>query len=161
MCYSVHGCTARPESPPTSVFVSGPARDSGRRSLLAAGSGGKRPSRTYTKSSVLTKDSMEDRALCVVSKEGQKAGYRLVEAALDSGAEESVAHPRVFPGPVVPSAMSRAGGRYRVADGHRVLSIGQQKVRFRTDEHLACGVLCRTAEIERPLISASRWTHHK
>ena len=44
---------------------------------------------------------------------------------LDSGAEESVSPPRFFPGPVVPSRMSKAGGSYRVANGHSVPNVGQ------------------------------------
>ena len=80
----------------------------------------------------------------------------LVEAVLDSGAEESVSPPRFFPGPVVPSKMSQAGGSYRVANGQRVPNIGQQAVHFETDEGQAAGMMFQTAEIERPLISASQ-----
>ena len=52
--------------------------------------------------------------------------------------------------------MSKAGGSYRVANGHRVPNIGQQAVRFRTDEDQAAGLLFQTAEMERPLVSASQ-----
>ena len=65
---------------------------------------------------------------------------RLVEGVVDSGAEESVAPPRFFPGPVAPSKVSKAGGSYRVANGHRVPNVGQQAVHFRTDEGQAAGV---------------------
>ena len=52
--------------------------------------------------------------------------------------------------------MSKAGGSYRVANGHRVPNIGEQTVHFQTDEGLSAGMLFQTAEIERPLISASQ-----
>ena len=94
--------------------------------------------------------------LQAVAKEPTRPGYRLVEAVFDSGAEESVSPPRFFPGPVVPSTMSKAGGSYRVANGHRVPNIGQQAVHFETDEGQAAGMMFQTAEIERPLISASQ-----
>ena len=64
--------------------------------------------------------------------------------------------PNIFLVPIVPSEVSKAGSRYRVADGHRVPNIGQQAVRFRTDEDLAAGLLFQTAEIVRPLVSASQ-----
>ena len=94
--------------------------------------------------------------LQAVAKEPTRPGYRLVEAVFESGAEESVSPPRFFPGPVVPSTMSKAGGSYRVANGHRVPNIGQQAVHFETDEGQAAGMMFQTAEIERPLISASQ-----
>ena len=100
-----------------------------------------------------TKDEV---LLQAVAKESTRPGFRLVEAVLDSGAEESVSPPRFFPGPVVPSTMSKAGGSYRVANGHRVPNIGQQAVHFETDEGQAAGMMFQTAEIERPLISASQ-----
>ena len=59
---------------------------------------------------------------------------KLVEAVVDSGAEESVTGPGVFPGVVVPSAMSRSGRKYRAANGSRIPNLGQQDVHFRTDE---------------------------
>ena len=52
--------------------------------------------------------------------------------------------------------MSKAGGSYRVANGQRVPNIGQQAVHFETDEGQAAGMMFQTAEIERPLISASQ-----
>ena len=65
-----------------------------------------------------------------VAKELSRPGMRLVEGVVDSGAEESVAPPRFFPGPMVPSKMSKAGGSYRVANGRRVPNVGQQAVHF-------------------------------
>ena len=93
--------------------------------------------------------------LQAVAKEPAYPGYRLVEAVLDSGAEESVAPPRFFPGPIAPSQMSQAGGSYRVANGQRVPNVGQQKVQFTLDDGQPANILFQIAEIERPLISAS------
>ena len=86
--------------------------------------------------------------LQVVAKETTRPGFKLVEAVLDSGAEESVSPPRFFPGTVVPSKRSKAGGSYRVANGHRVPNIGLQAVHFRADENQAAGMMFQTAEIE-------------
>ncbi len=62
---------------------------------------------------LLTKESKnEDKALCTVTREDIKTGCRLIEAVVDSGAEATVAPPNLFPGKVVPTAMSRAGGSY-------------------------------------------------
>ena len=75
---------------------------------------------------------------------------------VDSGAEESVAPPGVFPGAIMPSAMSRAGKRYRAANGHAIKNLGQQTVRFRIGEGHACAMPMQIAEVERPLIAASQ-----
>ena len=111
----------------------------------------KRKRRKYV--ALCTKDTV---LLQAVAKEPTRPGYKLVEAVLDSGAEESVSPPRFFPGPVVPSTMSKAGGSYRVANGQRVPNIGQQAVHFTTDEGQAAGIWFQIAEIERPPISASQ-----
>ena len=42
-----------------------------------------------------------------------------------------------------------------MANGHRVLNIGQQAVQFATDDGPAANIWFQIAEIERPLISAS------
>jgi hypothetical protein len=85
-------------------------------------------------------------------------GSRIIEAVVDSGAEESVAPPKVFPGRLEPSPMSRAGGRYRAANGARIPNLGQMKVSFINEEGGRCGTLFQVAEVERPLISASQLT---
>ena len=101
--------------------------------------------------------TIDEVSLQSVAKETERPGYKLVEAVLDSGAEESVSPAKSFPGrPVVPSVMSRAGGSYRVANGQRVPNIGQQSVHFQTDEGFPAGLLFQTADLERPLISASQ-----
>ena len=94
--------------------------------------------------------------MCAVAKEAPKKGYRLIEAVVDSGAEESVAPPRLFPGRVVPSAMSRAGGRYKAANGTRIPNLGQQKVQFKTDEDHQCGMGFQVVDVGRPLIAVSQ-----
>ena len=112
----------------------------------------KRRRRNYV--ALCTKDA-DDAVLQAVAKEPAYPGYRLVEAVLDSGAAESVAPPRLFPGPIAPSLMSQAGGCYRVADGQRVPNVGQQAVRFSLDDVQPANILFQIAEIDRPLISAS------
>ena len=99
--------------------------------------------------------TIDEVLLQAVAKEPTYPGYRLVEAVLDSGAAESVSPPRFFPGPVVPSIMFKAGGSYRVANGQRVPNIGQQAVQFATDDGQVANIWFQTAEIDRPLISAS------
>ena len=69
-----------------------------------------------------------------------------------------MAPPRLFPGRVVPSAMSRAGGRYKAANGARIPNLGQQKVQFKTDEDHQCGIGFQVVDVERPLIAVSQLT---
>jgi hypothetical protein len=104
---------------------------------------------------LLTKD---DKLVGVVAKEDApvSGAYKVIEAVIDSGAEESVAPPGLFPGAVVPSKMSRAGGRYRAANGARIPNLGQVKVRFENDAGDKCGTTFQVAEVERPLISATQ-----
>ena len=71
----------------------------------------------------------ETKSVCAIAKDTPRAGFRLVEAAVDSGAEESVA-PNVFPGEMRGSAMSKTGGKYKAANGTRVPIPGQQKGSF-------------------------------
>ena len=77
---------------------------------------------------------------------------------MDSGAEESVAPPGFFAAPVVPSPMSRAGGKYRAANGARIRNLGQQKVAFSSAEGHQCAMPFQVAEVERPLISVAQLT---
>jgi hypothetical protein len=58
----------------------------------------------------------------------------LVKAVVDLRAEEPVAPPRVLPGKINPRPMSRAGGKYRAANGARIPSLEQKKVAFKNDE---------------------------
>ena len=72
----------------------------------------------------------ETKSVCAIAKDTPRAGFRLVEAAVDSGAEESVAPPNVFPGEMRGSAMSKTGGKYKAANGTRIPNLGQQKGSF-------------------------------
>ena len=62
----------------------------------------------------------------------------------------------LFPGKLEPSAMSTAGGRYRAANGTRIPNLGQQRVRFTTDEGHSCGMGFQIADVERPLVAVSQ-----
>ena len=77
-------------------------------------------------------------------------------AVVDSGAEETVAPPGLLPGQVEESPMQRAGGRYRAANGSRLLNLGQQVAPFRTTEGLSRSLRFQIAGVERPLISVAQ-----
>jgi hypothetical protein len=70
----------------------------------------------------------------------------VLEAVVDSGAEESVAPPGFFAAEMVPSPMSKAGGKYRAANGTRIRNLGQQKVAFTTAEGHKCTMPFQVAE---------------
>jgi len=138
--------TEAPPPPPAPCWTRAPTRHSQAERLNKA----KKPIQLLMKES-------GGPVVCAVSREpADKKGRRLVEAVVDSGAEESVAPPGVFPGAVKPSAMSRAGGRYRAANGSRIPNLGQQAVRFEVDEGHACGIGFQIADVERPLLAASQ-----
>ena len=82
----------------------------------------------------------------------------VLEAVVDSGAEESGAPPGFFAAEMVPSPMSKAGGKYRAANGARIRNLGQQKVAFTTAEGHKCLMPFQVAEVERPLISVAQLT---
>jgi hypothetical protein len=79
---------------------------------------------------LLVTEAAVDRFVGAVAKLEADGNTRVIEAVLDSCAEESVAPPGCFPGAVVPSRMSRAGGKYRAANGARIPNLGQVKVPF-------------------------------
>ena len=85
----------------------------------------------------------ETKSVCAIVKDAPRAAFRLVEAVVDSWAEESVAPPDVLPGEVHASAMPKTGGKYRAASGIRIPNLGQRKVRFHNDEGHVCGMGCR------------------
>ena len=97
----------------------------------------------------------EGSLVAAVAKDGHGG---VVEAVVDSGAEESVAPPGFFAAQVVPSPMSKAGGKYRAANGTRIRNLVQQKVAFRTAEGHQCAMPFQVAEVERPLISVAQLT---
>ena len=90
------------------------------------------------------------------SLDQSKAGWRSITAVVDSGAEETVAPPGMFPGRVEESPMQRAGGRYRAANGSRLPNLGQQVAAFRTSEGLNRSLRFQIAGVERPLISVAQ-----
>jgi hypothetical protein len=104
---------------------------------------------------LVTEDAME-RFVGAVAKDDADKDMRIIEAVVDSGAEESVAPPGCFPGLVKPSRMSRAGGKYRAANGARIPNLGQVRVPFMNEEGDKCGIMFQVAEVERPLISATQ-----
>jgi hypothetical protein len=67
-----------------------------------------------------------ERFVGAMAKEEPGCKYKVVEAVVDSGAEEIVASPCCFMNEVMPSRMSRVGGRYRAANGARIPNLGQQ-----------------------------------
>ena len=85
-----------------------------------------------------------------------EVGWKTVTAVVDSGAEETVAPPGLFPGAVEVSPMQRAGGRYRAANGARLPNLGQQLASFRTPEGHGCSLRFQLAGVERPLISVAQ-----
>ena len=52
--------------------------------------------------------------------------------------------------------MSRAGRKYRAANGTRISNLGQMRVAFKTTEGHQCGMPFQVAEVERPLIAVSQ-----
>lgn len=74
---------------------------------------------------------------------------------VDSGGEDSVAPPGLFPGMVSTSPISRSGRRYSAANGARILNLGQQRVSFDTVEGHRCGLPLQVDEVERPDGSAA------
>lgn len=90
--------------------------------------------------------------LCEVTYRGK----RLVEAAVDSGAEASVSHPKHFPGKLLPSPMSIAGECYKAANASEIKNLGQKDVTFGTDEGHLWGIQMQCANVAQPLIAASQ-----
>ena len=66
------------------------------------------------------------------------SGARIIEAVVDSGAEDSVTPPNLFAGPVASSPMSRAGRNYRAANGSPIPNLGQMIAHFRDAGGRAC-----------------------
>ena len=113
---------------------------------------------------VLTVDRAgQDRLVCSLGRPSADGGWREIAAVVDSGAEETVAPPGLFPGEVAESPMQRSGGRYRAANGARIPNLGQQRVSFRPSEGHGCSLRFQVADVERPLISVSQLgkTGHK
>ena len=89
-------------------------------------------------------------------KGSRKGGYKLVEAVVDSGCEESVTDPDTFPELLIPSAMSKAGKGYKGPDNSPIPNLGQKQVSFMTDEGHQCGIPFQCAKVAHPLISVTQ-----
>ncbi len=104
---------------------------------------------------LLTDDAEE--LMCAVSPE-TRAGGKIVEAVVDSGAVHSVAPPGAFPGRTRPSPWSRAGRGYRAANGTGIKNLGVVGVAFATAEGHRCNIPFQVAEVEQPLLSVAHLT---
>ena len=105
---------------------------------------------------MLTREDTASSERAIMSLEKPRSGWRTVTAVLDSGAEETVAPPGLLPGRLESSPMSRAGGRFRAANGTRIPNLGQQVAAFTTAEGHSCSLRFQIAGVERPLISVSQ-----
>jgi len=84
------------------------------------------------------------------------AGTQVVRAVVDSGANESVTPPGLFPEPVVPSAMSRAGLSYASANGGEIANLGRTTVKFATLAGHKMGIHFQVGEgLTQPLVSVA------
>ena len=95
---------------------------------------------------------------CMFAVTSLSTDERIIEVVVDSGAVQSVAPPNLFPGPVEPSPMSRAGKTYRAANGSRIKNFGQTRVAFVSDEGHRCSLPFQVADVEHPLLSVSHLT---
>ena len=121
------------------------------------------PESQEQKLDVLTVEGALHSEKAVFALDRPRSGWRVVTAVVDSGAEETVAPPGLLPGKVEVSAMQRAGGRYRAANGARIPNLGQQMTTFHTPDGHTCSLRFQIAGVERPLISVSQLakTGHK
>ena len=87
-----------------------------------------------------------------------RPGFKLVEAVFDTGAVHSCVPPGIFPGPILASAMSRAGKKYRGPDKSPIPNLGQLTGRFETEDNMKVSLLWQVANIERPLIAGAQIT---
>ena len=86
---------------------------------------------------ILCRDKMPEPLMAPLSA---AAHPEIIEAVVDSGAEDSVAPPGLFPGEVLPSLMSREGRRYRAANGSPIPNLGQTLAHFWDADGAVCGI---------------------
>ena len=89
--------------------------------------------------------------------------WELIEAAVDSGATDSVGPAGMFSQfPLKPSEGSLAGKCYVSATKHQVPNLGERVVEFMTDEGLKMKIKLQEAAIGKVLISAAKLVenHH-
>jgi hypothetical protein len=94
----------------------------------------------------------------MVAKIGHDDDEKIIEVVVDSGAVESVAPPSMFPGRVLPSAMSKSGRTYRAANGSQIRNFGQVRVPFVSEEGHRCNLPFQVAEVEHALLSLGHLT---
>jgi hypothetical protein len=94
----------------------------------------------------------------MVAKVGHDDDEKIIEVVVDSGAVESVAPPSLFPGKVLPSAMSKSGRTYRAANGSQIRNLGQVRVPFVSEEGHRCSMPFQIAEVEHALLSVGHLT---
>ena len=152
------------------TFASSPAQDGGggryslaRQPALADGDFGRpsyelkrdrqRARRAARQLGILCRERADGPLVAPVTAAARPA---VIEVVVDSGAEDSVTPPNLFPGEVLPSPMSRAGRSYRAANGSPIPNLGQLVAHFKDPDGRACGIPFQVAEVERPLLSVSR-----
>ncbi len=111
-----------------------------------------------TKNSFAVLSLTDDAEELLAAVSGEAGAGQVVEAVVDSGAVHSVAPPGWFPGPMVPSAWSRAGRGYRAANGTAIKNLGQITVKFATATGDKCSIPFQVAEVEQPLLSVAHLT---
>ena len=85
----------------------------------------------------------------------------IIEAAVDSGAAESVGPKGLFKMfPLKPSPGSIAGRHHVSAIKHRTPNLGERKVKFETDEQDKIQMTIQEADIGRVLISVDELTEN-
>jgi hypothetical protein len=94
----------------------------------------------------------------MVAKVGHDDDEKIIEVVVDSGAVESVAPPSLFPGRVLPSAMSKSGRTYRAANGSQIRNLGQVRVPFVSEKGHRCNLPFQIAEVEHALLSVGHLT---
>ena len=159
------GVTRSPSEVPPAGPVGGeglatlPGAPTGSRHYRIPGSGARTSAESHDRQvGVLMVEGRAGAERLVCGLERRGAGWRTVAAVVDSGAEVTVAPPETFPGKMQMSAMQRAGGRYRAANGARIPNLGETNAAFNTEEGHPCTLKFQIAGVERPLISVAQLT---
>jgi hypothetical protein len=79
-----------------------------------------------------------------------------VDSVMDSGASAPVAPPQMMPSiPIEQSEGSRRGQCYASASKHKLMNLGQQKIKACTEAGEETEVLFQIADVSKPLVSVS------
>ena len=82
---------------------------------------------------------------------------KVLQAVVDSGAEDTVFPPSAVPPDAVePSVMSKKGLKYTAANGAAIANLGQLMLRFAASNGSICAMPAQVAEVQKPLVSVSR-----